>query len=163
VVAGTQAACLQHAQTTVPTACTVPLPLPLTLILTLTPTLRAQAKGSGEWWQAELQLPMQTGALNFVLNYFEHYDNNDFKDYAIKVCAACSGVLDYVLYSYEPFEHHVTLQQALWQQQLEEQCSQDVRCVQWGAPTTAQLERAVRCWTLLVELLRRSGPVQENL
>jgi hypothetical protein len=39
-----------------------------------------------EWWVAELAVPMQAAVVDFVLNYFEHWDNNGRQDYALKVC-----------------------------------------------------------------------------
>uniref|UniRef100_A0A7S3R3Z4 starch synthase n=1 Tax=Dunaliella tertiolecta TaxID=3047 RepID=A0A7S3R3Z4_DUNTE len=45
----------------------------------------AEAPQPGDWWQADLDLPYHTGAINLVFNYYEHYDNNNFQDYAIKV------------------------------------------------------------------------------
>ncbi|KAF5835336.1 hypothetical protein DUNSADRAFT_7568 [Dunaliella salina] len=44
----------------------------------------AQAPQPGDWWHADLELPYHTGAVNLVFNYYEHYDNNNFQDYAIK-------------------------------------------------------------------------------
>ncbi len=44
-----------------------------------------QAPEEGDWWQVELDVPYHTGAINLVFNYYEHYDNNNFQDYAIKV------------------------------------------------------------------------------
>lgn len=38
-----------------------------------------------EWWVADMQVPYEAAAVNFVVNYFEHYDNNDRQDYKLKV------------------------------------------------------------------------------
>ena len=38
-----------------------------------------------EWWEAEVNVPMEAAAVNFVVNFFEHYDNNNTKDYKILV------------------------------------------------------------------------------
>ncbi|PSC67151.1 glycosyltransferase family 5 [Micractinium conductrix] len=35
----------------------------------------------GEWWEALVTVPIDACALNFVLTYFQHYDNNDRKDF----------------------------------------------------------------------------------
>ena len=35
-----------------------------------------------EWWVADMQIPYEAAAVNFVVNYFEHYDNNDRQDYS---------------------------------------------------------------------------------
>lgn len=46
----------------------------------------AQARVQGEeWWVADMQIPYEAAAVNFVVNYFEHYDNNDRQDYKLKV------------------------------------------------------------------------------
>jgi starch synthase len=38
-----------------------------------------------EWWQAVVQVPESAVALNFVVNYYEHFDNNNSADYKIAV------------------------------------------------------------------------------
>ena len=37
----------------------------------------------GEWWEALVTVPIDACALNFVLTYFQHYDNNDRKDFKV--------------------------------------------------------------------------------
>ena len=45
----------------------------------------SEAKGLkpvGDWFAAEVEVPMDVAVLNFVVQYYEHYDNNygaDFK------------------------------------------------------------------------------------
>ena len=38
-----------------------------------------------EWWEAEITVPVEAVAINFVINYFDNYDNNDSKDHKILV------------------------------------------------------------------------------
>ena len=45
----------------------------------------SEAKGvqpAGDWFSAEVDVPQDVAVLNFVVQYYEHYDNNyglDFK------------------------------------------------------------------------------------
>lgn len=36
-----------------------------------------------EWWEGEYVIPTEAVALNFVVNYFDHWDNNGRKDYKV--------------------------------------------------------------------------------
>ena len=38
-----------------------------------------------EWWEAELEVPETSVALNFVFNYYEHFDNNNACDFNVRV------------------------------------------------------------------------------
>jgi starch synthase len=38
-----------------------------------------------EWWVGVMDLPSEAAAANFVVNYFEHYDNNNGQDYKLLV------------------------------------------------------------------------------
>ena len=38
-----------------------------------------------DWWSAELSLPAEAAAVNFVINYYDHYDNNNQKDHKLNV------------------------------------------------------------------------------
>ncbi|PNW82516.1 hypothetical protein CHLRE_06g282000v5 [Chlamydomonas reinhardtii] len=38
-----------------------------------------------EWWEVEVDIPNIAVAMNFVFNYYEHYDNNGKADYKAKV------------------------------------------------------------------------------
>ncbi|KAI7836090.1 hypothetical protein COHA_010018 [Chlorella ohadii] len=38
-------------------------------------------KADEEWWEALVPIPSDAAVLNFVVNYFEHFDNNDRKDF----------------------------------------------------------------------------------
>ncbi len=38
-----------------------------------------------DWWTAEIDIPFDGVCVNFVINFFEHYDNNGSKDYGLKV------------------------------------------------------------------------------
>lgn len=47
-----------------------------------------------EWWEALVPIPSDAAVLNFVVNYFEHFDNNDRKDFKVGPCCLmkCTGV-----------------------------------------------------------------------
>ncbi|EFJ40335.1 hypothetical protein VOLCADRAFT_99865 [Volvox carteri f. nagariensis] len=38
-----------------------------------------------DWFETEVALPKEAVAMNFVFNYYEHYDNNSRQDYKVKV------------------------------------------------------------------------------
>ena len=40
-----------------------------------------------DWWVAELDVPFEAVAVNFVINYYEYYDNNGLQDYKLLVGA----------------------------------------------------------------------------
>lgn len=40
----------------------------------------------GEWWEAELEVPFEAAAINFVVNFYEHYDNNGSKVCCLMLC-----------------------------------------------------------------------------
>ncbi len=46
-----------------------------------------------EWWEALVPIPSDAAVLNFVVNYFEHFDNNDRKDFKVGGCCLmkCGG------------------------------------------------------------------------
>ncbi len=45
----------------------------------------AAAPPPGDWYEAEISIPIEAAAINFVINYYEHYDNNKSKDHKILV------------------------------------------------------------------------------
>ena len=42
-------------------------------------------KPAGDWFTAETDVPPDVAVLNFVLQYYEHYDNNYGQDYKAAV------------------------------------------------------------------------------
>jgi starch synthase len=46
---------------------------------------KSTSDGTAEWWHAVIQVPQSAAALNFVVNYYEHFDNNNAADYKIAV------------------------------------------------------------------------------
>ena len=40
-----------------------------------------------DWWVAELDVPFEAVAVNFVISYYEYYDNNGLQDYKLLVGA----------------------------------------------------------------------------
>ncbi len=42
-------------------------------------------KSPGNWFAADVDVPTDVAVLNFVLQYWEHYDNNDGQDYKAAV------------------------------------------------------------------------------
>ncbi|KAG2492408.1 hypothetical protein HYH03_009353 [Edaphochlamys debaryana] len=38
-----------------------------------------------DWFECEVALPREAAAMNFVMNYYEHYDNNGSQDYKVAV------------------------------------------------------------------------------
>jgi len=46
---------------------------------------KSTGDGTAEWWQAVVDVPESAAALNFVVNYYEHFDNNNAADYKIAV------------------------------------------------------------------------------
>jgi len=40
-----------------------------------------QGSNKGDWWEATLVAPHNAVVMDFVVNYYEHYDNNNLKDY----------------------------------------------------------------------------------
>jgi starch synthase len=60
---------------------------PQDIVMQRAPASAASAKGDSgaEWWQAVVQVPESAVALNFVVNYYEHFDNNNSADYKIAV------------------------------------------------------------------------------
>lgn len=46
---------------------------------------KSTSDSTAEWWQAVVQVPQSAAALNFVVNYYEHFDNNNAADYKIAV------------------------------------------------------------------------------
>lgn len=49
------------------------------------PTSTAVAAPAEEWWEADISVPMEAAAVNFVISFFDKYDNNDSKDYKILI------------------------------------------------------------------------------
>ncbi|GLC71233.1 hypothetical protein PLESTF_001092900 [Pleodorina starrii] len=45
----------------------------------------AEAAQEEDWFEAEVAVPPEAVAMNFVFNYYEHYDNNGSQDYKVKV------------------------------------------------------------------------------
>jgi len=46
---------------------------------------RSSSAKDGEWWEASYTVPQDACVLNFVFNYYEHYDNNNSNDHKIPV------------------------------------------------------------------------------
>jgi Starch/carbohydrate-binding module (family 53) len=44
---------------------------------------RAELKEEGDWWFAQVEVPEDAAVLNFVIQYYEHYDNNGGLDYKL--------------------------------------------------------------------------------
>ncbi len=44
----------------------------------------AEGRGEGDWWQAPVDVSEGAAVLNFVIQYYEHFDNNGGLDY--KIC-----------------------------------------------------------------------------
>ena len=40
---------------------------------------------SSDWWFADLAIPFEAAAVNFVINYQNHYDNNGSQDHKLNV------------------------------------------------------------------------------
>jgi len=54
----------------------------------------APAPANEDWWEAEVSVPLDAAALNFVMNYYEHYDNNGQKDYKVKLALPAGKTLE---------------------------------------------------------------------
>ena len=39
--------------------------------------------GGGEWWEASVEVPLDAVALDWVVTYYEHCDNNDRQDFKV--------------------------------------------------------------------------------
>ena len=56
---------------------------------------KAEGPGPGDWWAAELDVLPDAAVVNFVVQYYEHFDNNEGQDYKAVVehqgggCARC--------------------------------------------------------------------------
>ena len=48
-----------------------------------------------DWWSADVEVPLEAAALNFVVNYYDHYDNNDRQDHKINVSGGRGGLAGY--------------------------------------------------------------------
>lgn len=49
----------------------------------------------GEWWEAEITVPSDAVALNFVVRYHATWDNNYGRDYKVlRWCTCCSILLN---------------------------------------------------------------------
>ena len=40
---------------------------------------------AGDWWSADMSIPYEAAAMNFVVNFQNHYDNNGSQDYKLNV------------------------------------------------------------------------------
>ncbi|GIL88159.1 hypothetical protein Vretimale_14076 [Volvox reticuliferus] len=49
------------------------------------PPSASSATDAEDWFETDVALPKEAVAMNFVLNYYEHYDNNGSQDYKVKV------------------------------------------------------------------------------
>lgn len=50
-----------------------------------TPPTAAAAAPDGDWWETEIEIPVEATVIDFVVNFFNNYDNNGSKDYHLKV------------------------------------------------------------------------------
>ena len=56
---------------------------------------RAEGPGAGDWWAADFDVLPDAAVVNFVLQYYEHWDNNEGQDFKAAVehqgggCAQC--------------------------------------------------------------------------
>ena len=54
----------------------------------------SEAKGvrpAGDWFAAEVDVPVDVAVLNFVVQYYEHYDNNYGQDFKAAVQVDSAG------------------------------------------------------------------------
>ena len=52
------------------------------------PTTKASSsvvEDASDWWSADLAIPFEAAAVNFVINYQNHYDNNGGQDHKLNV------------------------------------------------------------------------------
>ena len=60
---------------------------------------KAEGPGPGDWWAADLDVLPDAAVVNFVLQYYEHFDNNEGQDFKAVVehqgggCARCCSAL----------------------------------------------------------------------
>eukprot|EP00884_Botryococcus_braunii_P007192 jgi/Botrbrau1/16474/Bobra.0142s0068.1 len=46
---------------------------------------KADSKDEGDWWAAAIEVPEDAAVINFVIQYYDHYDNNGGLDYKVAV------------------------------------------------------------------------------
>ena len=58
---------------------------------------KAEGPGLGDWWAADVDVLPDAAVVNFVLQYYEHFDNNEGRDFKAVVehqgggCVAHAG------------------------------------------------------------------------
>lgn len=46
---------------------------------------KAELEEEGDWWTVETEVPKGAAVLNFVVQYYDHFDNNGGLDYKLSV------------------------------------------------------------------------------
>lgn len=61
--------------------CSASLSFAQDILMTRAAAAAGAAADKGEWWEAEIEIGETDVSLDFVFQYYEHFDNNQGRDY----------------------------------------------------------------------------------
>lgn len=84
---------VRHTWLSAPDACHTPHALPIPFLSLLLPALhlRLSLQEGDDVWEAEVQTPFEGVVVDFVIKFYDHYDNNNKKVRGV-ACGRCVRV-----------------------------------------------------------------------